>query len=92
VAGGGLDVDATLVGDVMTEKPTTLEFDAELVYALNKMTVGGYRHLPLLKNGEPVAVVAMRDIVEYIVSLYQDYVLKSGDEPSQILAHDREGA
>ena len=92
VAGGGLDIDTTLVSDVMTEKPTTLDTDAELVYALNKMTVGGYRHLPLLKNGEPVAVVSMRDIVEYIVSLYQDHVLKSGDDPSQAHAQDRERA
>ncbi len=92
IAGGGLDIDATLVSDVMTENPATLDLDAELVYALNKMTVGGYRHLPLLKNGEPVAVVSMRDIVGYIVSLHQDYVLKSGDDPSRTHAQDREGA
>lgn len=92
IAAGGLDVDATFVSDVMTEKPETLDFDAELVYALNKMTVGGYRHLPLMKNGEPVAVVSMRDIVGYIVSLHQDHVLKSGDDPSRAHAHDREGA
>lgn len=92
VAGGGLDIDTTLVSDVMTERPATLDFDAELVYALNKMTVGGYRHLPLLNNGEPVAVVSMRDIVGFIVSLHQDHVLKSGDEPSQSHGQDREGA
>lgn len=92
VAASGLDIDSTLVSDVMTERPATLDFDAELVYALNKMTVGGYRHLPLLRNGEPVAVVSMRDIVGYIVSLHQDYVLKSGDDPSRAHTQDREGA
>lgn len=92
VAGSDLDLDSTLVSDVMTERPATLDFDAELVYALNKMTVGGYRHLPLLKNGEPVAVVSMRDIVGYIVSLHQDHVLKSSDDPSRAHTQDREGA
>ena len=66
VAGSGLDIDAIEVSELMTANPATLNFNAELVYALNVMEVGGYRHLPLLENDEPVAVVSMRDIPGFI--------------------------
>jgi len=92
VAGSGLDIDAIEVSELMTANPATLSFDAELVYALNMMEVGGYRHLPLLKNDEPVAVVSMRDILGFIVSLYPDQVLKLADNPDQTISQDREGA
>ena len=92
VAGSGLDIDATEVGELMTANPATLNFDAELVYALHKMEVGGYRHIPLMENDEPVAVVSMRDILGFIVSLYPDYVLKLADDPDKTITQDREGA
>lgn len=90
VAGSGLDLDAVEVSELMTANPETLNFDAELAYVLHKMAVGGYRHIPLLENGEPVAVVSMRDILTFIVSLYPDYVLKLAD-PDSTITREREG-
>lgn len=92
VAGSGLDIDSTEVESLMTADPATLQFDSELVYALHKMAVGGYRHIPLMENGEPVGVVSMRDILGFIVALYPDYVLKLPDNPDQTITQDREGA
>ena len=45
-----------------------------------------------LENDEPVAVVSMRDILGFIVSLYPDHVLKLADNPDQTISQDREGA
>jgi CBS domain-containing protein len=86
------DLDATSVAQLMTPAPETLPEESELVYALHKMTVGGYRHVPLMNSdGAPVAVVSMRDIVDYIVSLCQSEVLNLPD-PEGPRSTTREGA
>ncbi len=93
VAGGSVDLDATTVSELMTRNPETLRFEDEVVYALHQMTLGGYRHIPLLDdNGNPVAVVSMRDIVGYIVSLYPDQIMNLPAKPNQSITSTREGA
>ena len=80
VAGNDIDLDSTSVSELMTLHPETLPEESELVFALQKMAVGGYRHVPLLNtDGAPVAVVSMRDIVDVIVSLYQKEILNLPD-------------
>jgi CBS domain-containing protein len=92
VVADNIDMDATSVSQLMTPGPETLPEESELVYALHKMTIGGYRHVPLLDaSGTPVAVVSMRDIVDYIVSLYQSEVLNLPD-PETPRSDSREGA
>ena len=92
VVSKNVDLDATHVTDVMTSRPETLTETSELVFALHKMAIGGYRHVPLLDaEGAPVAVVSMRDIVDYIVSLYQNEVLNLPD-PETPPSDRREGA
>lgn len=93
VAASDLDIKATPVADLMTPNPQSLRSTDELVYALNLMSVGGYRHVPIVDDsGRPVAVVSMRDIVEHIVSQYPDEVLKIPDSPDRSITQDREGA
>jgi CBS domain-containing protein len=93
VAASGINISETVVADLMTANPQTLRPDDELVYALNLMSVGGFRHVPIVNdNRQPVAVVSMRDIVEYIVSLYPDEVLKLPPSPDQSITQNREGA
>ncbi len=50
----------------MTPAPETIEGDAEIAYALQKMDVGGYRHLPVIDHGQVVGVVSIRDILQYV--------------------------
>ncbi|MGI9458344.1 MAG: CBS domain-containing protein [Aeoliella sp.] len=66
-----LNVDAARLGDqpisqFATPNPTALEADAKIAFALHKMDVGGYRHLPVLDHGRPVSVVSIRDILAYL--------------------------
>ncbi len=87
-----IDIDATPVAQLMTRRPETVPADCALVYALHKMTIGGYRHIPVLdSDGLPVAVVSMRDIVDFLVSLAQEEILNLPD-PDQPRATSREGA
>lgn len=50
----------------MTPNPAVLEAHAKIAFALHKMNVGGYRHLPLLDDGVPVSVISIRDILRYL--------------------------
>jgi 2-oxoglutarate ferredoxin oxidoreductase subunit beta len=57
------------VGAVMTTDPVVLRHDDSLAVAINKMAVGGFRHIPIVENGRPVGVVAAKDIFRRILEL-----------------------
>ena len=93
VASLNLDVDRTRVDDVMTPDPESLTLDDGIAYALNMMSVGGFRHIPLIDAEQrPTGVVAMRDIVDYIVDFFPSEVLNLPPSPAHGIAREREGA
>jgi CBS domain-containing protein len=92
VVGSPLDLGQTPVRDYMTPDPDTLPADSSIAYALNKMVLEGYRHIPLLdEQGRPSGVVSMRDLIEYISGCYQQEVLNLPPDP-RFGPHKREGA
>ena len=92
VVGSQLDIDRTSVDTVMTRDPEGLRPDDRVSYALNKMSVGGFRHIPLVDDdGRPLGVVSMRNVVDYMVDLFRTDVLNLPPSPHN-LARAREGA
>jgi CBS domain-containing protein len=68
----------------MTPDPETLELDDPIVWALNRMSVGGYRHVPLVdRDGRPVGILSVKDIVHYIVALFPNEVLTLPPDPAR---------
>jgi len=57
----GLDPAATRLADVMTAAPATLGPEQTAVDALRLMWDGGFRHLPLVKDGRILGVVSRGD-------------------------------
>jgi CBS domain-containing protein len=57
------------VGEFMTHHPETVRESDSLAFALHKMDVGGYRHLPVLREGKLVGVVSVRDMLEHITTI-----------------------
>ncbi len=53
----------------MTANPETVSTTDTLAFALHKMDVGGYRHLPIMEDGWPVGVVSVRDMLRHITRL-----------------------
>lgn len=93
VAAQQVDIDHLRVDALMTRDPECLGLDDELVYALNQMSVGGYRHIPLIDDqGRPAGIVAMRDIIDYLASLFPRDVLNLPPSPPHGIAPAREGA
>ena len=53
----------------MTPNPETVSSTDTLAFALHKMDVGGYRHLPVLTHGRPAGVISVRDMLRHITHL-----------------------
>ncbi|OIO39279.1 MAG: hypothetical protein AUJ72_01055 [Candidatus Omnitrophica bacterium CG1_02_46_14] len=66
VAGIVKDTSVYPVEKIMTTRPECLDKDAPLSFALHKMSIGKFRHVPVLANGIPIGVVSTRDIIEYL--------------------------
>jgi len=79
--------------EVMRANPEVLSPDAPMTYALNLMSVGGFRHVPLVdEERRPVAVVSVRDIVNHLVDHFPDKVLNVPPRTDTRYPGSREGA
>jgi CBS domain-containing protein len=60
------------VADLMTADPVVLREDDTMATALNKMGAGGFRHIPLTRDGELVGIVTARDVLQWLMTAYFD--------------------
>jgi CBS domain-containing protein len=54
------------ISQFMTRDPVSLSTNDKIAFALQKMNVGGYRHLPILFEGKLAGVISIRDILRYL--------------------------
>jgi CBS domain-containing protein len=66
VAGSSRGLDEIPLSEVMTRQPVTLSPEHSIRFALNEMAVGGFRHIPLLRNREPAGIISARDVIGYL--------------------------
>ena len=93
MAGSKLDLETTPVDHVMTENPETLQATDSIVFALNKMSLGGFRHVPLVDDaGKPVGIISVKDIVDYIADFFAKEIQNVPPEPGLDIVKDRDGA
>jgi CBS domain-containing protein len=93
VTRAGSDYRAKLsqpVRNFMTPQVETLPPDAPITFALNRMDVGGYRHVPVVQGGQGapggpggeggrvMGVVSSRDVLAYIVKHSREQVATEG--------------
>lgn len=69
VAGLRPDWSDQPVRQFMTPDPETVTPDDTLAFALHKMDVGGYRHLPVIDDGRAVGMLSVRDMLRHITRL-----------------------
>lgn len=60
----GRDPGATLLSDVMTAEPITIDPDKLFGHALLLMQERGFRHLPVLDGGKLVGIVSSRNAMD----------------------------
>ena len=71
VVARGLDPQTTRVADVMTSEPDTVDPDKPFGYALLRIHHGGFRHLPVIKDGELVGIVSARNAMDPTLEEFQ---------------------
>jgi CBS domain-containing protein len=64
--------DELPIAQFMTAHPETVTSDDTLAFAIHKMDIGGYRHLPVVAGGRPLGVISVRDMLRHITRLCHD--------------------
>ncbi len=89
----GLDPTTVSIEEIMTSDPECLQPDDTVAFALHLMQIGGYRHIPLVnEEHEPVGIVSVKDIVDYIVDHFPEEVYNLPPRPLHRGPGSREGA
>jgi predicted transcriptional regulator len=64
-----LDFEKEVVDNFMTPNPEYLEMEDAVAYALNRMVVSGFRHVPIVDdNKKSVGVVSLVNIVQQVAT------------------------
>lgn len=72
VVAPGRDPEKVRLSEVMTSKPDTIRPDETAGDALERMSRGGYRHLPVVDQGKLVGMVSVRDIYAAVLNELKD--------------------
>ena len=77
----------------MTKNPETLPPTASVAFALNKMSVDGYRHIPITDDqGKAIGVLSVKDIVRFLVEFFPEAVLNLPSDPDKAIPKTEDGA
>jgi CBS domain-containing protein len=57
---------STAVKDLMSPNPEVLHEHDSMAAALNKMSIGRYRHIPVRKNDGSYTVASIKSVLKYI--------------------------
>jgi CBS domain-containing protein len=67
VTGKYKDLSKVKVKDIMTRNPEYVTEDAPIAYVVNRMAMGGCRHVPVLAgDGTPYSIVIIKDVFNYL--------------------------
>jgi len=81
VIGKEFNLNKTAITDVMTKNPETQKLDGTIAYALNLMSLGGFRHIPLVDDdGLPVGIISVKQVVDYLVNSFNEDLLDLTEE------------
>ncbi len=70
------------VDKFMTKAPEALRAKDPLAYAVNKMSIGGFRHVPLVDDaGRPAGILSARNVLDFVVELCPEEILNLPPEP-----------
>jgi CBS domain-containing protein len=65
------DPETTLVGDVMTKDPMTIEPSVTVQEAMRLITDKRFRHLPVAERGKVVGMVSIGDLTGWVIRHYE---------------------
>lgn len=67
VMGQYKDFSKVKVEDVMTPNPEYVMPDDPIAFVVNKMAMGGFRHVPVVnEEGKPLSIILIKDVLAYL--------------------------
>lgn len=82
IVGYKLDLEKEKVSKFMTPTPDKLLLEDSIAFALNKMTDGGYRHIPIVnKAKKTVSVISMQDVINHLGDYFFDEIINLPPKP-----------
>ena len=57
----------TLIREIMTEDPVTVNLDNSIEDCMRLMTNKFIRHLPVIENGKLIGIISIGDVVKFII-------------------------
>jgi CBS domain-containing protein len=73
--------------EVMTEKPEVLRPRDSVTYAINRMTAGGFRNVPIVDDDRTViGVVAIWDVIRHLDDIFDDLRIPQTGRPEDDLS------
>ena len=76
ITGKGYDLDIMTVDEIMTPDPEFLTSEDPIAYALNKMHVGGFRHVPIVDDIiRPIGLISVSDIISTIADYFSREII-----------------
>ena len=92
VVAKNIDLGNEKICNYMTHNPEILHSDDSIAFALNKMTDGGFRHIPIVHTkSKDIYVISMQDIINSIGDFYFDDIVNLPPKPPRG-SSEREGA
>ncbi len=83
VFAAGLSVEAP-ISSAMTIEPATITLNDVVRTAIKRMEKGGYRHLPIVDDGNrPVGLLTARQVVHYLAEHFPGLVYNQPPEPNR---------
>ncbi len=79
------------VSEVMVTQPETVCTSQSVGQAISRMSVGGYRRLPIMEDGRPVGVLSVPGILRYLVDHFPKIIYTLPPDPRHA-TQEREGA
>lgn len=73
------DPTALKVGEVMTRNPVTIDCGDHVQQAMGIMTERRFRHLPVMENGEIVAMLSIGDVLKWL-TIHQEAEIRQMSE------------
>lgn len=62
-----LDLSKLTAESVMTPHPEYVRMEDPIAFMVNKMAMGGFRHVPVLaQDGTPISIVSIKDVLRYL--------------------------
>jgi signal-transduction protein with cAMP-binding, CBS, and nucleotidyltransferase domain len=93
IIGQGRNPALIRLEEVMHEDPESLPTTATVAWVLNKMSVGGFRHVPVVDDeGRLAFVISVRDVVQFMVDHFPSEILNLPPDFEMPNSQSREGA